>query len=650
MADKKRTSASKRVRARKRINDPGVYSPVLPPLALLRATLADVELRTPSGTIGIERALQSAPYELTMDGASSLTLNVIDEHDGLWSLLDVDENTILDEGVTASVGGWVTRLTAASPDGGHVVPLTFIDDVAWRLQRFTTPTKASRGQATRGGFIYRLVDEARRPPLADFDVFIPELNDLQRIVKATSQADGSAGGDPGFADSAEITVKGVNASKKQREVLGLALAEAHRLKASDRVLTAVVMALTQESLAGKDVRKTGNDDIGFLQQGREWISAANTKDVAKAVRAFLLGHEANVGGTGQVKGWKQVHGSLRRAPGDLNAAIAKVQISVGGYSPWEDEAKRTVKAWNPEAAEQGGEYAARFEFARGTSDGRESSWTAIGRLTDEVNQQRAGSWHYWATLNAFGYASDAELRQARPSLTLQPGAPWLIGRPSGTWNANRPITEFTMTVLAAEWGLLPASVVAVPASYGPFAGRWLVRSVRGKIGDPRVEVTLRRPIAKAPEPATEMRSRDTGSSDDDPGGGSLRTVCSRISGQKRDYKLGGGHGVKLATIKPGDPLDCSSSTSLALKRAGKFDGDTAIVSGAFAEKWGKPGKGRDFTVWANGEHVWIEGYDGNGDFAWRFDTSPWGSGDRGPRLRTKPRTDHARFTARHWED
>jgi hypothetical protein len=95
----------------------------------------------------------------------------------------------------------------------------------------------------------------------------------------------------------------------------------------------------------------------------------------------------------------------------------------------------------------------------------------------------------------------------------------------------------------------------------------------------------------------------------------------------------------------GQGLDCSSSSSLALKRAGLFSDNVAWVSGRFASSYGQPGPGQHFTVWANGGHVWIE-FHGLGA-AKRFDTSPHGSGGRGPRLRYTPRSTSG-FVARHW--
>jgi hypothetical protein len=71
----------------------------------------------------------------------------------------------------------------------------------------------------------------------------------------------------------------------------------------------------------------------------------------------------------------------------------------------------------------------------------------------------------------------------------------------------------------------------------------------------------------------------------------------------------------------------------------------SLVSGDF-NQWGHAGRGKFFTVWYNGGHVWIE-LNIPHVRADRFDTSPHGSGGSGPRLRYTHRS-HAGFAARHF--
>jgi hypothetical protein len=125
----------------------------------------------------------------------------------------------------------------------------------------------------------------------------------------------------------------------------------------------------------------------------------------------------------------------------------------------------------------------------------------------------------------------------------------------------------------------------------------------------------------------------------------LLAWCEKLTRDTPGYVWGGGHGPPLADLSTKQGMDCSSSCSLALWKPGLFPDYVAWVSGTFAWKYGKPGKGEFFTVYANADHVFIRFHKGP---YWRFDTSPHGDGGRGPRLRRLPRFTFG-FTSRHWE-
>ncbi len=121
--------------------------------------------------------------------------------------------------------------------------------------------------------------------------------------------------------------------------------------------------------------------------------------------------------------------------------------------------------------------------------------------------------------------------------------------------------------------------------------------------------------------------------------------CERISNTGGPYVYGGGHGKPLAQLHSSEGLDCSSSVSLALWRAGFYTDNYATNSTGFMT-WGKPGRGKKFTVYASSQHVWIQ-FESRGLKHWRFDTSPWGYGGSGPRLRWTKRGISG-FVARHY--
>lgn len=439
---------------------------------------------------------------------------------------------------------------------------------------------------------------------------------------------------PGGTGAGEYKVKGKRATARQREVIDGALEQASEDKASRRVMIGLVMALTQESRCGEEPGK--GKYRGPLHQSDPWGSEEERGRTKSAVHSFLV--------TGPTS-WKKVHGGVKKAPGNLGAAIDRVQGAgtPAAYSQWEEEATRTVDAWreNGGSEEGGGSYVKRYTFTRGEKGGsREDSWDAADRLVKEVGAYR------WAAGNVFYAASGDELRRGGPSLMIEGDEGWLRKGLAWSWASRRSISEMKLEVLADRWDVMPGGVVSVHRRHGPMSGKWLVFTVEGSsLDSPEATVTLRRPTRLKSEPPSERADRND--EDGDEGGDKtverLREVCREISDNRHEYDWGGSHGPKVRTLKASSPFDCSSSVSYALYRAGFFNGDKpAYVSGTFAAQWGSPGKGEEFTVWANGEHVWIEFADGA-----RFDTSQHG-GKSGPAYTTKKRSDQGRFTARHY--
>ena len=97
------------------------------------------------------------------------------------------------------------------------------------------------------------------------------------------------------------------------------------------------------------------------------------------------------------------------------------------------------------------------------------------------------------------------------------------------------------------------------------------------------------------------------------------------------YKWGGGHGRFVDT-----GYDCSGSVSFALYAAGLIEGPRA--SGGLMS-WGKPGKGKWITIYANAGHVYmvVAGI--------RFDTS--GARATGSRWQNDPRDGATGYAVRH---
>lgn len=120
----------------------------------------------------------------------------------------------------------------------------------------------------------------------------------------------------------------------------------------------------------------------------------------------------------------------------------------------------------------------------------------------------------------------------------------------------------------------------------------------------------------------------------------MLAFCRTFTGS---YLYGGQHDGSFDNDKVTSRFDCSSSLSFVLHTFGLLGSDRAQVSSWF-ETWGEAGRGKYITVHATYDHVWMEFTLPEGYF--RFDTSPYGDGGGGPRVRTRPRPD-ARFVHRH---
>ena len=118
-----------------------------------------------------------------------------------------------------------------------------------------------------------------------------------------------------------------------------------------------------------------------------------------------------------------------------------------------------------------------------------------------------------------------------------------------------------------------------------------------------------------------------------PAGAPLAVVRAIRAGNKlqdKPYRYGGGHGSFLDTA-----YDCSGTVSFALHGGGLV---RSPLNSTALMRWGRAGKGRWISVYANAGHAYavIAGL--------RLDTS--GTGGRGPRWQTVQR-DPAGFVARH---
>lgn len=205
MAKRRRDTPAERARA---LKNPEV---VLPPQAPeeerdLRKLTLDVRGRKyPIGN----RLTGDCKLELTMDGASTLTIGVVDKDGDLRDALS-DELAILVDGARLVLDDITYVLTADSGPTDEVYMLTFQDEVAWRLRIFASYLAKARSRTTRAEFVALLCAEAAAPPRPELKTFIPELADVQAIAKSgnvggpAAQATAMSGGGQAAASTGTV--------------------------------------------------------------------------------------------------------------------------------------------------------------------------------------------------------------------------------------------------------------------------------------------------------------------------------------------------------------------------------------------------------------------------------------------------------------
>lgn len=668
-------------------------------------------LYLPSGVLTLDAEITASPVTMSLDEAATVTFTIADPSGSLdaLALASTDERELL-SGIDVRWRRIWWRITRIERDEQAWI-VVCEDRVAAYMRAHKRVVTASRKKTTRAQFVYRLVKMVKAG--GGIPVYIPELREKQGIYKPaepkakktakndavdTSGMDGTVWGDSGSGGQSggggwgnvgsKVRVKRTQANSTQLKTIDEALSELQEIGVHRRLMIAAVCTMTQESVCGMVTTSVSGKHKGPFHQEveRGWAKTeASAMSARESARRFATGGDLGA------PGWKQKFGSTQatvHAGLNLGGMIDAVQVAgtPAAFGQWEREATATVDLWldrnkgggssaaagaasGPEDADR--YYRGQYKFR--TSDGEPMDyWESTGELANEVQ------WHRWTVCNTLGFATDGEM--IRGSVALQVSRDIeAVHKLRWTWDKRREASALTATIALNDPFAVIPGMVAMVDDEEPVSGRWLVESIEVDpcAGDV-AEITFRRPGAKLLEPAPDLKVRKEtkatiggkgdygvfgegdgapGSGDvagpPSPGGGDVvsRTYAAAldISGQTPGYLYGGGHGPKVDTLRGSQRLDCSSSSSLALYKAGAFRFETAITSGQFAASWGRPGRGKRMTIWANAEHVWIEFHEKTYQYS-RFDTSGQGEGTRGdgPKMRRTRRTDQSRFTARHW--
>lgn len=550
-----------------------------------------------------------------MEGAPTLD---VDFNDPEWLLtnldiLDLDANGRLDHVETQFRGEWF-RLVKVSPQNENL-GLTFEHRVVSILRKYKKPKKHRRVPGyTRAMFIKSLVDEARKDG-NDVKFYSPRLHEQEAIARNKPQREpADQTGVKGFSKGAKLTVKGRTATKKQRKIAADALrvADSYASQLGSgvrwRVYVALMEALITESsitnLSGGD-----RDSGGVLQVRRGVHPNVTVTDVEQVVTLFLTKGFAGRGGA------ISLAATTTKRPHEIAQAVQGSAFSDGSnYKSHEAEAKEWVKAYHaitdPNDLSQDAVVDQAYYFTRGEADLPEDSWSAMNRLASEVR------WRVFVKGNTVYYLPDADLYTQKPVAVFSRLSPRVIDS-SFDWDEGKPVHELNVTVQRQD--IKHGSTIET-TDFGPASGRWLVWEVQTERTGGFSNLLCRTPQAAKKEPAPEQETVTVEGKAGTKRADAFQTLlraCKAVDRNTPGYLYGGGHGPDLDSLGPSTRFDCSSSTSWVLHKAGMFPHPKAWVSGDFAAKYGRPGKGRLFTVWANAVHVWIEFH--TGPFA-RFDT------------------------------
>lgn len=604
--------------------------------------------------VQVGASVKAADLELSIEGASTLTLVVEDPKLALfrsgtfsrWAWGDDPNDVGNDE-------AWIKRSRAVDvrlkPDlvfrlvrvakSGTQLTLTFEEREVTYLRRHRGARKAARSKVTRAEFVRMLVREVKAH--GGIDLFSPELRVEQPIAKARQRKKTKAEARAGLTIHERLKVKGKPATPGQLRMLDRALDVAASLNPPPKATVALVMAVIQESRA-QNLPDGDLDSEGVLQYRVGQVGRKNARDPEWCFHHFMTKGATGRGGAIAV---------ARAHPDWSPSKIIDYVHNPGGgsdYSPWHDEAVKIVRAYGGRIGRGSFTVTKRYEFARGKD---ETSWDAIGRLAEEVR------WRRFMRYGRLWYVSDDWLFRQPVALVVREGAEgvdWIDG--DVDLFARRQVAQLTVQARANRWTALPGQVVLVKDTV-VFDGRWLVSRVNRSLVDASgaVTITLVKPVPKLPEPAPETEDRTGSGLTTATNGGSAVDLAYeaavRISRKALPYVWGGGH-AKAGKPDggtgrdPGTGYDCSGYVAACLLAGGMLPKEWekgVPASGTFASSWGKPGKGRHMTVWANGGHVWIEFHDRKK----RADTSPHGSGASGARVRPMNRPT-AGFTPRHW--
>lgn len=467
----------------------------------------------------------AVPLEMTMDGTATVTVTVDEQEPG--QLKDVLAGFFKpDNAGHLRLAGWNTMpifgstyvLSEITRNPAGAWDVVLYDEVSELLKEFTGPLKVSRGDRTRPEVAGMLARQAGVP------AWIPGRHDLNLIHN--------------FAP-ADIKVLRAGRPSKGSDTPILAAVDAAK-RAGFRGETLVNMV----AISGRETGDTYDPTVQNLKPPDHSIGLWQINQLA-------------------VHGKYGTDAQLKDPA--TNARAAKKMFDAAGYNPWKGasgswrdgittarlkRARAAVEKGTDTGGPGGGgtvdrAYVERFEYTVGKS---ETYWDADARFARDVR------WSRFAVFNHLVFAGDLTLAADPTPYELDETDDW-VDTPNWTVTRRQRIDEFQLSGRLAAI-IPPGAAFNATDDELPTWGTWLNRNFkRLDLLDPecQVEVTLGRPRAPLPEPASTVKARSSsngglsGDSGAPSGGGRpLLIHCADVATSKFSlnvHEFGGAPGI-----------------------------------------------------------------------------------------------------------
>lgn len=448
--------------------------------ALGGVTIKDLYLKAQKASANVIGATTDATVERTVEGASTLTLNIRDSQKVLL------KSGLFSQRITATIDRHGFELVAVNKAALDLT-VVFEDAAVAALRKQTKPIKVAAGTMSRVDFARMLLKEVPWIKLEVAPVPVQKTKvELTRGTFEAAQTDSAAGTSDTFAatgsstDASAPDVERILATIRQKE----------------SATAGLYAARNPHSTASGAYQFTDGTWGNFGGYARAVLAPPAVQDdkARQNVRAILAKY-------GNVLESVPAAWYVGHYPGK-----GKLNFVPGGPGNGGKSVQQYVNEWleiyqSLPAGGGGGTSTAAAPSAGGaTVTEVEDTWTCLGRIFEEVG------WRRYMRNGALVIAPDAFALLFEPAATLVEHENGVDGI-DFQYDVGKPVAEVTVTCRAERWGLPPGSCVAVEGQ-GPADGRYLVTTISRSLFRTSASVTLAKPQPTLPEPEPESTGED----------------------------------------------------------------------------------------------------------------------------------------------